>query len=170
MKKINKLLFGLMMLSCVLSDVFAKDFGTGYIWIAGTNKGFDSINYIDLETEYVLKADLNKGLPDINSVIKIEPKNRIYYDIRVIEAISKEYLFLTKNNKCESGLGSFTAFMTNNGPKECTIDNLLKKIKNDYLENDISDTYNEFTLPIKAKVLGYVFTSQGTFMTVEIWK
>lgn len=170
MKSVKQLFLGLLLLSSLSSDAFAKDYGTGYVWIAGANYGYDSIDYADDKTKYVLKADLKNGLPDINSVITIEAKNRIYYDIRIVQAISKEYLVLLKEKKCESGLGSFTSFMTNSSSLECTVDSVLKNVKTDYVLSDIFSLYNELLSPRKAKVLGYVFIGQGVFMTVQIWR
>lgn len=174
MDNMKKLFLGLLLLCSLSSDVFAglitRHFGTGYVWIAGANYGVDDIDYGNDELKYVLKADSQKGLPEINSIITIEAKNRIYYDLRVVEAISKEYLILVKEKGCESGLGSFSFFMTNIDSSGCTVDAILKNIKTDYVLSDIFSLYNELSSPRKARVLGYVFVAQGAFMTVQIWR
>ena len=169
MKIVSKVMFGLVMLCFMSSELFAANGGSGYVWIStGGNYAYDSINYADSELDYVLKADLNKGLPEINSVIRIEAKNRIYHDIGFIEQISKEYLSLLKSNKCEGGLGSFTSFMTNYGLEECTVNYFIGKVKKEYVLNDIFTFNPELILPVKAKVLGYVSVEQGVFVFVQI--
>ncbi|MCG3691567.1 hypothetical protein [Aliarcobacter butzleri] len=178
MNNIKKLFLGLLLLCGLSNDVSAAGlitqyFGTGYVWIAGANRGVDDINYGDDELKYVLKANPKKGLPEINSIITIEAKNRVYYSIGLIEAISKEYLKLVKENKCETSKGAFTAFMTNTDSYGCTVDTVLKNIKIDYVPDDMytfNSLYNELSSSRKARVLGYVFVSQGAFMTVQIWK
>ncbi len=168
MKKINRLLVGFVMLCFMSSEVFALNGGSGYVWIStGGNRAFDSAENLVSEIDYVLKADLNKGLPEINSVIRIEAKNKIYHDIGFIEYISKEFISLMKENKCESTNDSFTGFMTNYD-NECSVNNVEKKVKKDYVYNDIFTFNPELILPVKAKVLGYVSVEQGVFVFVQI--
>ena len=163
-KKMSKLLFGLMMLCCVSSGAFANNYG--YFWIStGGSLYHDYINYADSEIEYLLKAEFGKGVPNVNSIIRVEPKNRMYMDLSIIQDISKEFTLLIKQEKCGDGKGIFTSFMTNYGSKECTVDSVIQNIKNNYMKNE--SLYFDLKYPIKARILGYVSFGYGMFVLVE---
>ena len=80
MKNIKKLFLGLLLLCSLSSGAFAKDYG--YFWVAGARGFYDDINMGDDKTKYLLTAD-RKGVPDINKIIRIEAKNRMYWDLSV---------------------------------------------------------------------------------------
>jgi hypothetical protein len=159
-KEINKLMLGLVLLCCISSGAFANAYG--YFWIAGANFYYDDINYADTEMDYVLKAD-KKQVPDVNRIIRIEAKNKMYSNFQVVNDISREYVSLVKQEKCGNGRFGFTSYMTNYVP-ECSVDNAVKNMKNNYIGGDL---YFELTFPIKAKVLGYVPFGYGMFILVE---
>jgi len=160
MKSIKKLFLGLLLLGNLSSAVFAKDYG--YFWVAGAMGYYDDINWGDDKTKYILSAD-EKGVPDINKIIRIEAKNRMYRDLSTTQDISKEFSFLLKQKICGNGRYSFTAFMTNDYP-DCSVDNLIKKIE---ISPNGGGIYFELTDPIKAKVLGYIVLKNGLFILVE---
>lgn len=162
MKKTNKLLFGLTMICCISTSVFATNYGAGYIWIStGGNLYYDDIGM----HENILRADYKKGLPAINSIIRIEPKNRMYSDFNLIQDISKEFVSLLKEKKCGNWKGSFSGYMLNIGSKECLVDNVIDKLKNNYPKHE--RLYFENKYPKKARVLGYVEFRTGVFVFVQ---
>lgn len=161
MKSIKKLFLGLLLLGSLSSGAFANAYG--YFWVAGTIGYYDDIDYADDKTKYVLKPEFNKGVPDINKIIRIEAKNRRYIDLSTIQDISKEFSFLLKQKICGNGRYSFTAFMTNDYP-DCSVDNFIKKIETGPKGEGI---YFELTDPIKARILGYVRVENGLFILVE---
>lgn len=160
MKSIKKVFLGVLLLCSLSSGAFAKDYG--YFWVAGAIGYYDDINLGDDKTKYLLKAD-QKGVPDINKIIRIEAKNRRYIDLSTTQDISKEFSTLLEQKICGNGRYSFTAFMTNDYP-ECSVDNLIKRMEKSPIGGSI---YAELTDPIKAKVLGYVRVEKGLFMLVE---
>lgn len=160
MKIVSKVMFGLVLLCFISSGAFANNYG--YFWIAGANFYYDDINYADTEMEYVLKTD-KKQVPDVNSIIRIEAKNKMYSNFQVVNDISKEYVSLVKQQKCGNGRFGFTSYMTNYVP-ECSVDNVIKNIKNNYIDGDL---YFELKSPIRAKVLGYIPFGYGMFVLVE---
>lgn len=163
-ERINKWVFGLILLSYMSSSAFAVNGGTGYIWMPSLIGYYDAINYVGEEVSHIPKADLNKGLPEINSVIKIEPKNKMYNDLSMIQDISKEFRNLVKQKKCENAKGSFSSFMAN-GTSECSVDNVVKNMENTYINENL---YIELIAPVKAKVLGYVPLKEGLFVLIQI--
>lgn len=165
MKIVSKVMFGLVLLCFISSGAFANNYG--YFWIStGGSLDYDDINYADSEIEYLLKAEFRKGVPNVNSIIRVEPKNRMYMDFSLIQDISKEFTSLMKQEKCGDGKkGMFTGFMTNYGSKECTVDIVIQNIKNNYMENE--SLYFDLKYPIKARVLGYVSFGYGMFVLVE---
>jgi|GEM_PF-5303604 len=161
----KKMMMGLVLLSTLVSSAFAIG-GTGYVWIStGGQLYYDEVSYTNNETAYVLKADKEKGLPNINSIIRIESKNRIYHNFTFIQDMSKEFIALMINKQCESMRGSFGSFMLNQN-KECSVDNVIEQIKKEWFNRD--ESYSTFELPVKAKVLGYVKFRVGVFVFVQV--
>lgn len=160
MKSIKKLFLGLLLLGSLSSGAFAKDYG--YFGVAGSMGYYDDIDLGDDKTKYLLTAD-RKGVPDINKIIRIEAKNRMYRDLSTIQDISKEFSTLKKQKVCDNARYAFSVFMTNEHP-DCSVDNLIKKIETGPKGEGI---YFELTDPIKAKVLGYIVLKNGLFILVE---
>ncbi|MCG3696016.1 hypothetical protein L5F39_00200 [Aliarcobacter butzleri] len=158
---IKKVFLGVLLLCSLSSGAFANAYG--YIWVAGTMGYYDDIDYGDDKTNYVLKPEFNKGVPDINKIIRIEAKNRMYWNLSTIQDISKEFSTLLEQKICGNGRYSFSAFMTNDYT-ECSVDNLIKRMEKSPIGGGI---YFELTNPIKARILGYVAVDFGMFMLVE---
>lgn len=161
----KKILLCAIFLCIYLSSAFAGNMG--YIWMPSRNLAYDVINYADPESQYILKTDLKKGLPDINSIIRIEAKNRMYFDFNLIQHITKEFTYMVKEGKCSDLHGSFSNFMLNreNKYQGCSIDSVLEEAKNIYRRDE--PLYFILKYPIKAKVLGYVEFNAGVFVLVE---
>ncbi len=87
----------------------------------------------------------------------------MYWDLSTIQAISKEFSTLQKQDNCDNARYAFTVFMTNEHP-DCSVDNLIKKMEKSPNGGGI---YYELPNPIKARVLGYVPVDFGMFMLVE---
>ncbi|KLD96373.1 hypothetical protein [Aliarcobacter butzleri] len=162
MNNIKKVFLGVLLLCSLSSGAFANAYG--YIWVAGTMGYYDDIDYGDDKTNYVLKPEFNKGVPDINKIIRIEAKNRMYWDLSTIQDISKEFSTLKKQKICDNARYSFSVFMTNEHP-DCSVDNFIKKIEIGPTKG--GGIYFELTNPIKARILGYVAVDFGMFMLVE---
>jgi len=144
------------MLAGTLSSALATNIG--YVWIASRGLYYDQINYGDPKLNYVLKADYKKGLPTINSVIRIEPKNKLFIGFESIQEITQIFKKYIDNGTCLDGVGAFTAFMLslNEG---CSVDS----IQTEYSHKRIFEIEN----PIKAKVLGYIEFKAGVFVLIE---
>ena len=158
----KKIVLGSMLLGTLVSSAFSGNMG--YVWMPSRNLAYDVIDYADSTSEYIVKADLKKGLPDINSIIRIEANNRMYLDFSLIQNISKEFLALMQEGKCERMQGMFSVFMLNKD-KYCSVDNFLERIKSEYPKDE--PLYYPLPHPIKAKVLGYVELQAGVFVLVE---
>lgn len=159
---IKKMMMGLVLLCTLVSSAFSGNMG--YIWMPSRNLAYDVISYTDSTSEYILKADLKKGLPDVNSVIRIEAQNRMYFDFSLIQNISKEFISLVREGKCKRMQGMFSVFMLNQD-KECSIDSVLEKMKSEYPKDEL--LYFSLSNPIKAKILGYAEFQAGVFVFVE---
>lgn len=146
MKKIVQVFLGLM-----LAGAFSSASAMGYVWILSGGY-YDRINYMP-EAEYLLGYHMKK-MPDVNSIIRIEAKNRIYFDFNKIQDITQSF---KKMNDCAEGVGSFTAFMLslNEG---CSVDSVVIRYQ---------DAYTDLSEPIKARVLGYVKFNVGVFVLIE---
>ena len=155
-----------LLLCTLVSSAFAIG-GTGYVWIStgGEALFYDEVSYANNEMAYVLKVDKAKGLPDINSIIKIEPKNRLYHNLTFIQNISKEFVALMINKQCDNMRGSFASFMLNQN-KECSVDNVIEQLKKEWFNKN--ESYSTFTHPVKVKVLGYVEFGVGVFVFVQV--
>lgn len=162
----KKTMMGVVLLCTLASSAFAVG-GTGYIWIStgGEALTYDEVSYVNPETAYSLKVDKAKGLPNINSIIRIEPKNRLYHNFTFIQDISKEFMSLMINKQCENTRGSFGSFMLNQN-KECSVDNVIEQIKKEWYNKN--ESYYDFKHPVKAKVLGYVEFRVGVFVFVQV--
>lgn len=159
MKKIVQVFLGLM-LAGAFSSVLA---GTmGYVWVLSRSHYYDDFSYANYELNYVLRADHKKGLPDVNSIIRIEPKNKLFIGFDFIQNITNDFMSLVKNGKCEDLRGAFSYFMLN-GDNECSLDSVVKKVQIEYPHKNIFEIKN----PIKAKVLGYVEFQAGVFVLIE---
>lgn len=161
----KKMMMGLVLLCTLAISAFSGNMG--YVWMPSRNLAYDVINYADPESQYILKADLKKGLPDINSIIRIEAKNRMYFDLNLIQHITKEFTYMVKEGKCSDLNGSFSNFMLNqeNTYQGCSIDSVLDQTKSIYRKDE--SLYLILKYPIKAKVLGYVEFNAGVFVLVE---
>ena len=158
----KKIVLGSMLLGTLVTSAFSGNIG--YVWMPSQSTAYDAINFADSASEYIVKIDLKKGLPDINSIIRIEANNRMYLDLSLIQNISKEFLALMQEGKCERMLGTFSSFMLNKD-KYCSVDNFLERIKSEYPKDEL--LYFPLPHPIKAKVLGYVEFKAGVFVLVE---
>ena len=158
----KKIVLGSMLLGTLVTSAFSGNIG--YVWMPSQSTAYDAINFADSTSEYIVKIDLKKGLPDINSIIRIEANNRMYLDLSLIQNISKEFLALMQEGKCERMLGTFSSFMLNRD-KYCSVDNFLERIKSEYPKDE--PLYFPLPHPIKAKVLGYVELQAGVFVLVE---
>ncbi|ADG93184.1 hypothetical protein Arnit_1528 [Arcobacter nitrofigilis DSM 7299] len=166
MKRIYKFIIGLTLLLSFSSNVFAKNIG--YVWLLSGSRYYDKINYGNSDYNYLLGMNFGKTLPDVNSIIKIEPKNRIYFGFSFIQDITTNFLDLVENGKCPKEGGAFSNYMLNIKSDECLVDKVVGKIKRKYgYHHKNFNSYYELQDPIKAKVLGYVIFKAGMFMLVE---
>lgn len=135
-----------------------------YIWIPSVGY-YDHINSETINANY-LPTYFDK-LPEINSIVVIEKKNRLYKDLGLLLDINSRFIQLLKYKKCKKDKGAFTLFMLNANNKECSLDNVINQVKTKYNVIYYSYPYRVLDTAIKAKVLGYVSTYSGTFMSIE---
>lgn len=151
MRTIARLFLGLM-LAGTFSSALA---GTmGYVWVLSGGY-YDHINYSS-QFKYLLGFEM-KQMPNVNSIIRIEAKNRMYADFNKIQEITQTFKNYINNETCVDGIGAFTAFMLNLN-RGCSIDSVVIRHQ---------DIYVDLSKPIKAKVLGYVEFNAGRFMLIE---
>jgi len=153
-------LFLVLMLVGTFSSAQARN--VGYVWILSRSHYYDDFSYANNELKYILRADHNKGLPDVNSIIRIEPKNKLFIGFDFIQNITNEFMSLVKSGKCEDLSGAFSYFMLN-GDNECSLDSVAKSVQIEYPHKNIFEIQH----PIKAKVLGYVEFDAGVFVLIE---
>lgn len=151
MKKIVQLVLGLM-LTGTFSSALAGSMG--YVWILSGGY-YDRINYSS-QFKYLLGSEMKK-MPNVNSIIRIEAKNRIYADFNKIQDITQTFKRDIDDETCADGIGAFTAFMLGLN-KGCSVDSVAIRHK---------DVYVDLSQPIKAKVLGYVEFNAGRFILIE---
>lgn len=161
----KQIMMGAFLLCTLASSAFSGNMG--YIWMPSRSAYYDAISYGDVNKDYILKEDLKKGLPDVDSIIRIEAKNRMYFDFNLIQHISQEFNTMVKDGKCSDLSGSFSNFMLNESSenKECLVDSVIDQIKGEYRKNEL--LYSALEYPIKAKILGYVKFKAGLFVLVE---
>ena len=159
----KKMLVCLVFLFTFVSSAFSGNMG--YIWMPSRSAYYDAISYGDVNKDYILKEDLKKGLPDINSIIRIEAKNKMYFDFNLIQHIAQEFNTMVKDGRCSDLSGSYSNFMLNESSiKECSVDSVIDQIKGEYRKNEL--LYSALEYPIKAKIIGYVEFQAGLFVLV----
>jgi hypothetical protein len=162
----KQIMMGAFLLCTLASSAFAIG-GAGYVWISTIGSlTYDDINYGNSRVAHVLTVDPKKGLPNINSIIVIEPRNRFFIDFNLIQNISNEFISLVKEGKCDKMKGTFSNFMLNE-TKECSVDSVIEQIIDQYPKDEVL-YFDELKYPIKAKVLGYVEFRAGVFVFVQV--
>lgn len=161
MKRIHKYIIGLALLLSFSNNAFAVNIG--YVWIQGAGY-YDSINYGRDDWAHIPKFE--KTLPDVNSIIRIEAKNIMYFDFNIIQDISAGFISLIDEGKCENVTGEFNNYMLNEN-KKCSVNKVISTLQKNKYKNFSPFLYSEMKYPIKAKVLGYVTFEAGMFIHIE---
>lgn len=135
-----------------------------YVWVPSVGY-YDHINNEEINADY-LPTYFDK-LPEIGSTVIIKKKNRLYKDLGLLLDINTRFIQLLKYEKCKKEKGAFTLFMLNKNDKKCSLDEVINQVKTKYNVIYYSYPYRVLDTEIRAKVLGYVSTYSGVFMSIE---
>jgi len=168
MKKINKFIVGFTLLLSISNEALAGNIG--YVWILSIGKTYDDIG-INPKHAYILRPHKSTIMPEVNSIIRIEPKNRIYWDLGSVQDITDSFISLIKEKKCPNMKGTLRVYMLNED-EQCSVDKVIDKIEEStygslYYPRSASRLFYELRNPIKARVLGYVGFKAGVFVLIE---